>query len=47
VRRVSPDALKAAEAAELKMAREDEATPGISPEEALRKDLDDSRYLDL
>ena len=47
VKRVSPEALKAAEAAELEMTREGEGAPGISPEEALRKDLDDSRYLDL
>ena len=47
VRRVSPQELKSAEAAELEMADGGEGMPAISPEEALRKDLDDSRYLDL
>jgi hypothetical protein len=47
VRRVSPEELKAAEAAELEMAGDGEGAPSVSPEEALRKELDDSRYLDL
>jgi hypothetical protein len=47
VRRVSPEELKAAEAAELEMAGGGEAAPAVSPEEALRKDLDDSRYIDV
>ena len=47
VRHVSLEALKAAEAAELEMAKEGESDLSRSPEEALRKDLDDSRYLDL
>jgi hypothetical protein len=47
VRRASPEALKAAEAAELEMADRSESAPSDSPEEALRKDLDESRYLDL
>jgi len=47
VRRVSPGELKAAEAAELEMAEAGGGVPAISSEEALRKDLDDSRYLDL
>ncbi len=47
VRRVSPEALKAAEAAELDMAERNEGAPSVPPEEALRKELDNSRYLDL
>ena len=47
VRRASPEALKAAEAAELEMAGKGEGIPAASPKETLQKDLDDSRYLDL
>jgi hypothetical protein len=45
--RFSPEALKAAEAAEVEMAEGDASEVSHSTEEALRKELDDSRYMDL
>jgi hypothetical protein len=46
VHHTSPDALRAAEAAELQQAQPPPG-PSASAEEAIRKDLDDSRYQDL
>lgn len=42
--RASPEALRAAEAAELAAAAPEAPTPELSPEEKLRRQLDDSRY---
>ena len=47
VRRASPEALRAAEQAELELAGGEAEIPGQNPEERLRKELDDSRYQDL
>jgi hypothetical protein len=43
----SPDALRAAEAAELEAAQENGQVNGLSEAEKLRKDLDQSKYQDL
>lgn len=47
MRRRSLDTLRAAEAAELEMARQDGSLPVESEEEKLRKELEKSRYQDL
>ena len=48
VRRATPAELSAAEAAELAAAKAEQAeTPGLSEEERLRQELEDSRYQDL
>jgi Bacterial Ig domain len=47
VRRVSPEELKTAEAAELEMAEASDNALSHPPEDTLRKELDDSRFLDL
>jgi DNA-directed RNA polymerase subunit RPC12/RpoP len=47
VRRVPMEALKAAEAAELDMAEGSDSALAYSSEDALRKELDESRFLDL
>lgn len=47
VHRASPDMLSAAEAAELERAGEPSATPALSEEEQLRRDLADSKYRNL
>jgi len=47
VRRQRLSELRAAEASELASAESDQPQPPLSEEERLRKELDDSRYLDL
>ena len=46
VRRVSPDKLREAEVAELKLAQPETPVPEMSPEEKLKRQLDESRFLD-
>jgi len=47
VQRASPEALRAAEQAELEQAESSVEAPSLSEEERLRKELDDSRYQNL
>lgn len=47
VRRAMPWELSAAEAAELELAKQNASEPGLSQEERLRRELEESRYQDL
>lgn len=47
VQRASPEALRAAEQAELELVEDSVEAPSLSEEERLRKELDDSRYQNL